>query len=138
MSKTFLHRHVRVEFSLSQTENVETKYQLNVEDGEDPQAVVQRVLDFGGKTFKSLLQFVTLPADPAPGDEAMILMNLEYYEIDEETDLEGFAFIIYETVTVQPGKGGEAVDNAASMAFKTFTKKIALLARQSANSGGGK
>ncbi len=121
MKQDLLHRHVTAEFTIILADDVSVSCKFDIEDGENQIEVAQRALNTSANLFKTALQSIKLPVESLPGDEPMVSLSVEYFHL-HDGDLESFNFKVSEIETIRPGKGGEAVDNAVSRAFKSFCR----------------
>ena len=126
----FLHRRIAVKINLLLARNVELKYELKAMDEENILMVAKRALEFCQTTFTQILQSVDVPANPLPGDEPMVQVELEYFDVVDSPAVVSTTFAVMQTETIEPGKGAQAVDDAVSGVFKNFCQRMGKLSRE--------
>lgn len=123
MSTKYLHRHIEIEANMVHGAHVNTSYSIDLKDDDNVLLKATDALGTAGEIFKACLTMIALPVAPEPGDEPLMQISIEYSSVSDDADIDTETFSVMQTETIEAGKGAEAVDNAISRAFKSFTRK---------------
>ena len=123
MNKEYYCRKIEVSIDTSLLEPyLKLKLESDIGDS-DITEVARKTLDLALPAFSRLLSEISIPADSLAGDEPMILLQIEYSDVEDD-NCDALSFSVIETEAIESGKWAEALSLAATMAISRFTEKV--------------
>lgn len=124
----YMVREVNVEMSLLLPGECSVRLKVDV-DSDDVMLHIRRALETAGGSFMELLKNVQLPENPLAGDEPLVQVQVDYFEVKDGDPETNFTLSTCMTETAEVGKVNAAVFKASADAFSFFNRRIGALTR---------